>query len=129
MIRRLAAILALGFTISAQAAPIAAQARGCAMSHSSSARSCARCDLGPGPARSAALSASSCCHFETSEPATRALGIVPAPARESADGGSLLILSPDAPVRDAAHPPHPVFASALLRSTDSPPSLHTTLRL
>ena len=129
MMRRIAAILVLGLTVSAQAAPIAAQVRGCAMPRSIAARSCPRCDLGSGSARTVALSAGSCCHFEASEPTTRAPGIVPASGGSSEDAGSLLVLSSDVHAWDAAPAAHPIFASAPLRSTDSPPSLHTTLRL
>jgi len=129
MIRRIAAVLVLGLTVSAQAAPILAQVRGCAMPRASSAKSCPRCDLGSTAAHGVALSAGSCCRFEASEPATRAPGIVPMPPRATEDAGSPLLTAFDGPSRDAALPARSGPALAPLRSTDSPASLHNTLRL
>jgi hypothetical protein len=129
MMRRIAAILVLGLTVSAQAAPIAAQVRGCAMPRSISARSCPRCDMGSSSARSVALSAGSCCHFEASEPTTRAPGVVPVPARAGEDAGSMLAISSNTLTWDVAFAARPGPAFAPLRSTDSPASLHNTLRL
>ena len=129
MIRRIAAILVLALTASAQAAPITARVAGCAMPHSRPARTCPRCDLGSIPNPSAALSAASCCKFGASEPTNRAPGIVPAPSRAADDSGSLLALSSTPTSWTAALPVRSGPASAPLRSTDSPASLHSSLRL
>jgi len=123
--QRLTAVLVLGVLLGAQAAPLAASPRHCAMQRPAPSRVC--CDLSGAGDREASISAGSCCRFEASTSRTQAPGIVPsqAPSRDNISSPAVLALSPlegPAPEGSGADLPQP-------RSTLTPLSLHNTLRL
>ena len=128
MIRRFAAIFLLGVTVSAQAAPIAASVRSCAMPHTGMAQSCARCDAVPGGAQETSFSAGTCCRFEATEPVARAVGVVPSSSR-SVEAATAVAMLSSSPQFDPMAPSASGLSLFTPRSTDSPLSLHTTLRL
>jgi len=122
VIRRLAAMLLLGLTVSAQAAPLAAGAH-CAM-QGPLAPCCERAGT---PSHGATVAAGSCCRFEAAVPKTQTPGIL-SQARHQDDSSPLLVLPPSsqlkglASARSESHALQP-------RSTDSPLTLHNILRL
>jgi hypothetical protein len=119
MIRRLTAIFTLGVTLSAAIAPLAV---------AGVCRTMPCCGHSSRAAGSPAVAASSCCHFEACEPATREAGVVPSTVRIEGSTAPVALLPalpcPDRFETEGAAPP-----LALDRSPDSPVSLHTTLRL
>jgi len=124
--RRLISILVLTVLLGAQAAPLAASPRHCALERPAPARVC--CDRSGDPDRQASISAGSCCRFEAATPRTQAPGIVPSPplSRDGATSPAALALSrieiPAPGQRSGSDPVQP-------RSTRSPLSLQTALRL
>jgi len=119
--RRLVGILVLGLTLSAQAAPLVAGTLSCGLP-----QPC--CDMIPKPSADASVSAGSCCHFEATEPATRASGVVPAPTRVEMPAVSPATLPGVPPtLRPVAAITLPLVPAD--RSSLTPVSLRTTLRL
>lgn len=126
--RRYVSILMLAILMGANAAPLAASGRHCAMQRPAPSGVCARCDLAGGSSREASLSAGSCCRFEAATPRTLAPGIAPGSQRPHDDVSLLAVLAVEsqfgisAPGRSETDLPQP-------RSTDSPLALHNILRL
>jgi hypothetical protein len=122
--RQLGGFLTLLIVLFAQAAPLAACARSCPIKPLATMPCCAT----EAPSREASLSAGSCCHFEAATPRTQSPGIFP-PLQRSQEVASLLaILTP------STAPPSPALERSgselpQPRSTDSPITLHNTLRL
>jgi hypothetical protein len=131
MARKLVTSLVLAGLLGVHAAPLVAAARPhCAMQRPVASRVCARCDVAPGPARASSFSAGSCCRFEAATPASRIPGDLPTTQRApegSSSPAAVEVASRPAPeiLTGGGYPsdlPQP-------RSTDSPISLHSTLRL
>ena len=128
MTRKLITALLLCITVSAQAAPVAAGVRSCPAPGRAASRSCMRCDAMPRSTHTTAFSAGSCCRYGAVESTTRAPGVVPSTSRFEESGIGMATLP------GTCGTPAPVLspstrAHAPPRSTDSPPSLHTPLRL
>jgi len=123
--RRPIGLLTLVVILCAQAVPLAACATNCPIKPRATM---ACCESVGGPARGASVSAGSCCHFEAATPMTQAPGIFPPPQRSQEDASLFAILTPSPALhspalqRTGSEFPQP-------RSTDSPISLHNTLRL
>jgi hypothetical protein len=123
--RRLTGFLTLVVVLCTQGVPLAACATNCPVKQPKTMECCVS---GKGPTRGAALSAASCCHFEAATPSAQLAGTVPPPQRSQEKESLLAILTPSpalyspAPERQGWEFPQP-------RSTDSPISLHNTLRL
>jgi hypothetical protein len=124
--RRFIGLLALITLIAAQAAPLAASVTHCSMQRQASPMLC--CHRAGETPRGASVAAGSCCRFEAGTPRAQAPGIAPTSLVSYDNSSPLALLSHasefEAPARarSGSGPPH-------YRSTDSPISLHNTLRL
>ena len=128
MPRRVFSFLILSTLIGAQAAPLAAGGRRCATSPSAHSGLCAVCVISGAPGSGASVSAGSCCRFEAASPTAQTPGVVPS-AQRAHETGALALLQASMHW-DAMSSPGVAHADLQTpRSTDSPVSLHSTLRL
>jgi hypothetical protein len=125
VIRRLTAIAVLIAAVSAQAAPLAV-AGACAMTMKASSMTC--CASKQAPESATSVSAGSCCRFEASDQATRSSGVMPSTIRSES---TVIALATVPGMTSLVRPATVEFGPPPTRdrSTDSPISLHTTLRL
>jgi len=120
MIRRLGAALILGLTLTAQLAPLACAHR------CSETRSC--CPTAAPAAAGDSYGARSCCRFEPSEQTSRTTATVPADIKFAGYEALVAVPPVESSLVSYAQAPRQVSGSPD-RSTDTPVSRQTTLRL
>ncbi len=129
MTRHMTGLFLLGILLAAQGAPLAASGRHCPMSRSAQSRVCAVCVIPEHPGHDASVSAGSCCRFEAASPTAQTPGVVPSARRANEAAVTALAALPASTRWDDLFS-HTAFTDlAPPRSTDSPISLHNTLRL
>jgi hypothetical protein len=126
--RSLAALTVLGALMLGQGAALMALDRHCPM-QPAGVSLCGVCDFGGASGQGAQVSAGSCCKFETANPAPQTPGVVPTIQKTGA--GPLLdaVVSPRDSHAGVMSSEIARTASSNLRSTCSPLTLGTALRL
>ncbi|HYR51076.1 MAG TPA: hypothetical protein VET83_00520 [Candidatus Dormibacteraeota bacterium] len=128
MTRSLAALTVLGALMLGQGAPLMVLDRHCPM-QPAGVSLCGVCDFGGASGQGAQVSASSCCKFEKANPTPQTPGVVPANQKAAAAQPWDAAASPSSSHVGLTSWGSTRSVSPNFRSTDSPLTLGTALRL
>jgi len=126
--RNIAALMALMALMLGQGAPLMALDRHCPMQPAGTSL-CGVCDFGGASGQGAQVNAGSCCTFETANPAPQTPGVVPTIQKPGAAPTLDAIVSIHAHLERLPYSQRSRSARSSTRSTPSPLTLGTTLRL